>query len=96
MMKASVIVHNICYFCYDEFNSRYSSVVAQNMKVFLNETAKIFEENIKFFFEIGINFPNSKKDNIISNVLFPMIVVNPTVNSFVISEENSLDLSRIH
>lgn len=81
LIKASIIIHNICFFCYDEFNSRYSATVSESIKSFLSETQSIFEEILKFLFEVGIFFPNTNnKDLIITNVLFPIIVVSPKVN----------------
>lgn len=84
LIKASIIIHNICFFCYDEFNARYSLTVSENIKSFLSETQPIFEEILKFLFEIGIFFPNTNnKDLIITNVLFPIIVVSPKVKEIL-------------
>ena len=85
LMRASTILHNISFFCYDEFNLRYSVIISENIKNFLMVSRKIFEESIKFFFEIGLNFPNStKKQNIVINALFPLIVLNPAVYQLIL------------
>ena len=77
---ASTIIHNICYFCCDKFNFRFSPKISQNMKHFLDSTKELFYESMKFLFEVGINFPEAmKKHGVIVTALFPMIVLNRNV-----------------
>lgn len=77
---ASTIIHNICYFCCDKFNFRFSAKISQNMQHFIDSTKELFYESMKFLFEVGINFPEAmKKHGVIVTALFPMIVLNRNV-----------------
>lgn len=81
LIRVTTVIHNICFFCYDEFNSRYSDKVGRGIKKLLEDCKEIFKENMRFLFEIGLSFPNeNKKQNVIINALFPLIVINNTNN----------------
>ena len=83
LLRASTIIHNICFFCCDQFNLRYSSPISQNIKQFIAASQNIFNECMKYFFEIGFNFPDSsKKLSAVANVFFPLIVLNPLVRNY--------------
>jgi len=77
---ASIIIHNICCFCCDEYNFRFSEKISKNIKNFMESSKEIFYESMKYLFEAGLNFPDAyKKHTIIVNALFPLIVLNRNV-----------------
>lgn len=75
--KISTIVYNLCQFCHEECNVKYSPKIQHNVQAFLNTNRQLIESFIYYLFDLSFNvYKTPKVISKVSKTLFSLIVID--------------------
>lgn len=79
--RVSLIVYNICQFCFEEGHSRQTTKIKNNIQNFLVQNQLVIKEFIYYLFDLSFNvYKTPKIINKVSKTLFGLVVIDN--NSF--------------